>query len=636
MAHLARMQRGLIAVGLLGMCLVLCPSGGASYLSPVWQAEVATRAFVGIVACERAGAGYAMMVVVESWKGMTNGSRFSLRADTDALHPRPRLLLTGQRLLLFASPLNHSQPRELPGYAPTSLSRRRADFGVNLHWRSLPVPEAEPGSGSVLGLYDGEPTVAAFRKEVQRFLSQSPADQERETLQAVFMARLPRDRNQPGRPLTTEGRAMALPAAVARTPEEVLAVILRTEQPFPSEALSAGGPATLRTLLQIEPGTGPLPDHVSWSVLRYLCDRHPEVATNQALRPRLSAQDELRRMRSMLQEAIASAGSDATPAGTTWAAAVTGATTPAEVVQALGQAGAGLRSSERRAMASVLTAGGPETLRALEACAPEEFGLGGPLWEHCRASLRLWLGLPGAPRRFTGYDDTSGGPWWLGRADAAQVTAWKEELADTGGGRGSITGHLQSRAFSRLTFHAPHAAAEWLMTLKPGVAFPNGWPEVTSFAGYFADYCPTDRQRWLARLVAAPHPSVRLVAASAVADEDPQIAIPVFQAARELPGEPGDLACLQLARRGDKTAMDRIVRLLEPPPVRGTNLPPRGPVVVWPVADEARALLSNIAATGGLPAPGEQDAASWWRTHRGDTTLHDPWLEAAPPQADRF
>jgi hypothetical protein len=46
----------------------------------------------------------------------------------------------------------------------------------------------------------------------------------------------------------------------------------------------------------------------------------------------------------------------------------------------------------------------------------------------------------------------------------------------------------------------------------------------------------------------------------------------------------------------------------------------------WPVADEARALVSNCARASGLPAP-QADYAAWWVAHGDQVKLADPWLE---------
>lgn len=46
----------------------------------------------------------------------------------------------------------------------------------------------------------------------------------------------------------------------------------------------------------------------------------------------------------------------------------------------------------------------------------------------------------------------------------------------------------------------------------------------------------------------------------------------------------------------------------------------------WPVADEARALVSNCARPSGLPAPAD-DYTGWWHAHGEEVKLADPWLE---------
>lgn len=279
----------------------------------------------------------------------------------------------------------------------------------------------------------------------------------------------------------------------------------------------------------------------------------------------------------------------------------------------------------REQWTEVIVAGGPEALRALEAIAPEDFGLGGGLWEWCRAVLRLQLGLPAAPRKYSGCDDRVGGEWWLGQASAGQIRQWQEQLAGKDDGKYMAAGYWPSQAFSRLTCHEPASAVDWMLRRPTEAGVPPNWPDVSAFAGYFADFCHTNRAKFLGRLLAAPHPSVRAIAASVLADDNPVTALPVLRELRNAPDGPGDLACFQLARRGDKAAMARLIELLRPPVYTSTNRPLTRTTFVWPVAEETKALLSNSAKTSDVPQPGE-DYPGWWATYRERVRLADPWL----------
>ncbi len=87
-------------------------------------------------------------------------------------------------------------------------------------------------------------------------------------------------------------------------------------------------------------------------------------------------------------------------------------------------------------------------------------------------------------------------------------------------------------------------------------------------------------------------------------------ALPVLRELRNAPDGPGDLARFQLARRGDKATMDRLVELLKPPVYTSTNRPLVRVTFAWPVAEENKALLSNSGKACGLP-PSAEDYSGW-------------------------
>jgi hypothetical protein len=271
-------------------------AGQASYLPPVWQQQIASSDFVGVVECERGGVGLCQVVVLEAWKGLTNGSRFNLQVWTDALHPQPELVLAGAKHLLLANSAKERGPSEMNTlgvpYRPTSVSRLSADLGVALFWRFLPLPHEGPLGGNVSVLTGRQESAAAFKTEVLRFLAQPPAAQEREVLQAVFVARLPRKGAQPDGPLKPEAAQLAKRVLAARTPEAVLRILLASPETAASANLGAGGAVTLRTLLHLEPGRSPLSPHVLRADVASICRLHPALATNLALRPKLSPADE--------------------------------------------------------------------------------------------------------------------------------------------------------------------------------------------------------------------------------------------------------------------------------------------------------------------------------------------------------
>ncbi len=504
----------------LCLCLTAARETLASYVPPIWQQEVAQSDFVGIIECERAGYGLGQVVVTDSWKGAPTGTRFTLSAAMEPASRVRRLLLAGRQYLLFANRLPPQEPEELRSFgyhSPTSLSRKQADYGAGIVWRCFPLPNPNPLTGDVSLLSLTHNGVPALKRDVLRLLALSPADQEKEALRAVFLARLPRDYSQAERPLRPEAVGLAMEIQQATRVEQVLGVLF---QPGPGEnaassAMYAGGEATLRVLLRISPGRSAFSPHVVRAIVEFICSRHSELATNLTLRPRWSPAEELQRMRGVLATIKLTSTS---PGGHQRLRELRNGLMrerrPGDVVHTLDVHGAEIDPSRREPWAEVIVAGGPRALDALEALAPEDFGLGGGIWEWCRAVLRLQVGLPAAAHKFSGYDDRLGGDWWLGRAPVEQVRRWQELLAGKDDGKYMVVGYLPSQAFSRLTFHAPGIAAEWLLRRQPGAQLPDGWPDVSAFAGYFADFCPTNRAEFLGRLLTAPHPSVRAIVAS--------------------------------------------------------------------------------------------------------------------------
>ncbi|MHB9009374.1 MAG: hypothetical protein ACYDC1_20885, partial [Limisphaerales bacterium] len=490
------------------------------------------------------------------------------------------------------------------------------------------LPTAAPLSGTSRPLSATHQDVAALKQDVLRFQSQSPAEQEKETLRAVYEDHLPRNRSMEGRPLEPEGVALLSEVRRAKTAQEVLRAMLK---PGPGQraaelAMAWGSAETLRVLLKQSPAESPFAPHSLQATIEVICAAHPELATNVGLRPRLSPAQELLRMTSLLAGPLQNYFStNQRPRIRQLLEASRQAHTPAEMLARLNELGAGLDDSAREALVWVMAAAGAETLRALEAIPPEQFRLGGGIWEEGRAALRLRLGLPPASRVFGGVDDRTSGQWWRGTASEVQRSLWREQLARENDDRGTFGGYYQCQAFSRMTFHDPDGAVDWMLRLEPSATLHQGWPDISVFAGYFSDFCGTNRDEHLRRMLSARHPSVRAIAAAALATGDSPAALTALREMRDAPDGPGDLARFELARRGDQRAMDRLSGLLRRETHAGTNvlrLPSR---FAWPVADETRALLSNSAKASSLPQP-EDDFAVWWDTHHQEVKLGDPWL----------
>ena len=593
--------------------------------------------FAGIAECEQAGYGLGRVVVLESWKGVAAASRFTLGVESDPIHGRRGLLLAGRKYLLLANsmqPAGGFGPRSLLwGHEPTTLSRRRAEFGAGIVSRWIELPAERPLEGSLALFGSLHENAAALRADIIRFQSLTPEKQEMEALRAVFLARLPRGDAQPGGPLAPAATLLAEEVRRAASVRELLQIMLRpgVGENAALYAIDAGGEITLSMLLRGPPPESRLDPHVVRFVVGLICSRQPELATNLTLRPKLRPAEELQRMQATLATMRAgNVAASGEPGLRALGEELRLARTPEGMVRTLSARGADIPLANQEAWAEIIVAGGAESLRALEACDPEGFGLGGGLWEWCRSVLRLQLGLPAAPRKFTGCDDRApAAEWWLGQASDGQLARWRDYLAGKDDGKGMASGHWPSEAFSRLTVHDPAYAADWLLKFEAGARTPQGWPTPEAFAGYFADVCQSNRTELLRRLLAAPNLSVRAVCAAVLADDDPAAALPVLDALRNAPDGAGDLANLQFARRGDKAAMDRLVELLRPLVYASTNRPPPRPRFVWPVVEEVKALLSNSAKASSLSHP-DEDYAGWWGLHRNRVKPADPWLEDRP------
>jgi hypothetical protein len=167
---------------------------------------------------------------------------------------------------------------------------------------------------------------------------------------------------------------------------------------------------------------------------------------------------------------------------------------------------------------------------------------------------------------------------------------------------------------------------------------------------YFAWRCGKDRQENLMSLLAAKDPFIRVAGAVYLAFENPSAGSEKLTGLMALPGDPGAWAALALARRGDKSAVPRLLRVLETAGQRGhmsgihhENLQLR-----------TLLLLSNSAAVSGLAQPNppvsEPDYSAdqaayekyvtsvfqfyqqWWNANQDRIKLNDPWLSILEQQ----
>jgi hypothetical protein len=83
---------------------------------------------IGTVEVERAGLGVARRKVLESWKGPPAGSCLNLASTVDPLRGNLRLLLVGERYLLFGSERQTVKPPRLSPAPRDHATTRWAGF----------------------------------------------------------------------------------------------------------------------------------------------------------------------------------------------------------------------------------------------------------------------------------------------------------------------------------------------------------------------------------------------------------------------------------------------------------------------------------------------------------------------------
>jgi hypothetical protein len=134
---------------------------------------------------------------------------------------------------------------------------------------------------------------------------------------------------------------------------------------------------------------------------------------------------------------------------------------------------------------------------------------------------------------------------------------------------------------------------------------------------------------------------VRVTGAVYLCFENEKVGREALKKLTDLPLEPGAWAALALARRGDKTAVPRVLELFDRmrdfgsvPNLFNVNL-----------RLNAQVLLSNSALKSDVPQPPRaapnrpwghevdyDELSAWWRQHSAKITLHDPWLDTLSKQ----
>ena len=304
-----------------------------------------------------------------------------------------------------------------------------------------------------------------------------------------------------------------------------------------------------------------------------------------------------------------------------------------------------LRWKDKHARVSPALArgGGAATLRFLEALDDKQWPLDKAERGRVLNSIRSRLGLPQKVIRVapsTPKGEEIHIPAATPRSDAAERAKMRALLADKT--KTADDSYEIMRAIEVLTPIEPEVVARYLVEWENS---RDGWRDAERgyvMGCYFAWRCGGERAAHLRRLAGARDPHVRVAGAVYLCFEDRDEGMAALRKVTELPGDAGAWAALNLARRGDKRAMPRALRVFATPGegsmagVAHRNLGKRLLV-----------LLSNSAHRSRVPAPlvgfvapaisGDDDEKArvmaqyehlrnWWKTHEAKIELKDPWL----------
>lgn len=197
--------------------------------------------------------------------------------------------------------------------------------------------------------------------------------------------------------------------------------------------------------------------------------------------------------------------------------------------------------------------------------------------------------------------------------------------------------------FRILTVHDPATVAQWLADwVNP---HKEWWDEIRGYllASDFAHFCGKNRAVNMRTLLAAKEPSIRVAGAVYLCFEDEKEGTARLTELTKLEGDPGVWAALSLARRGDKSAMPRALRVFQTAAAGGMETSEHLNLQL-----RLRVLLSNSAKNSGLPQPSPPSEeqitevnddtvaafqkktydywVGWWKVNDGKVILADPWL----------
>jgi hypothetical protein len=211
--------------------------------------------------------------------------------------------------------------------------------------------------------------------------------------------------------------------------------------------------------------------------------------------------------------------------------------------------------------------------------------------------------------------------------------------------KGDESGFEFHEAFEALTEKDPDIVVEYLLQAwkEPGSRWDHD--RMYALGSWFAHHCGKDRRKHLTALLEARDPWIRVAGAVYLCFEDPFAGKQHLRELTKLDGDPGVWAALTLARRGDDTSLERLLKVFES---YGEQNMSGSLCRVFQA--RVRVLLSNSAKASGVdqpppplprnnsdPQPAEvakmyEYYLQWWRENRRGLVLVDPWMEILSEQ----
>ena len=214
----------------------------------------------------------------------------------------------------------------------------------------------------------------------------------------------------------------------------------------------------------------------------------------------------------------------------------------------------------------------------------------------------------------------------------AQLDAWRKLVA---GPFSPLKNEDIGKARVALVAHDPTPVFLELQAWQQPASKTGGRPAETahSKASFAAHHCGVDREKHLKSLLRAEHPLIRVTGAVYLCFENEKLGKEELTRLTKLEGDPGAWAALTLARRGDKTAVPRLLEVFTGP----LRLDNKQTPFQRQICQQALVLFSNSAQKSGVAPPPRAptyleytdptEIRAWWTQNADRILLHDPWME---------